>query len=203
MANGAARVRVRDSQGKLLPVKVPGAVVAHPRFPELGVVVAREAAIELPAGGSIQVDRGTECVPQTHTATPASRTVTLKRWIDMPESGWWAADLHVHRDPAQMPLLMEAAGLDFAPVITRWNLNSNLDTWPEQPLIRAGDTRYYSVDNAEDERQWGAALFFGLKTPMAVYGFKTMWPPPTDTWKEARSKGAFIDQEKIIWWAAR
>jgi hypothetical protein len=63
-------------------------------------------------------------------------------------------------------------------------------------------SRFYSVDNAEDERPWGAVLFVGLKKPIGLYGVKTMWPPPAVTWKEARQRGGFIDQEKIIWWAA-
>ena len=61
-----------------------------------------------------------------------------------------------------MPPLMEAAGLNFAPTITKWNQNTNLGVWPGQPLVRITPARYYSVDNAEEERPWGAALFFGL-----------------------------------------
>jgi hypothetical protein len=61
-----------------------------------------------------------------------------------------------------MPPLMEAAGLNFAPTITKWNQNTNLEVWPGQPLVRITPARYYSVDNAEEERPWGAALFFGL-----------------------------------------
>jgi hypothetical protein len=97
---------------------------------------------------------------------------------------------------------MEASGLNFAPTITKWNQNTNLEVWPEQPLARVTGSQFYSVDNAEDERPWGAALFLGLKTPIQLYNVKTNWPPPTATWEEARQRQAFIDQEKIIWWAA-
>ena len=46
IADGAARVRLRKADGTLRPLKLPGAVMAHPRFPELGAVVERRAEIE-------------------------------------------------------------------------------------------------------------------------------------------------------------
>lgn len=201
----AARVRLRDAKGVLQPAGTlpPKALLAHPRFPDLGFVVHGECSFEAGPGLSVEVDRGTEYIPETLPAGAGPhRVVRLRRWVDMAKRGWWSADLHVHRDPADLPLLLEAADLNFAPVITKWNLNTNLEVWPEQPLIAAGSSRFYSVDNAEDERPWGAALFLGLGKPIGLYGVKTMWPLPTVTWKEARARSGFIDQEKIIWWAA-
>jgi hypothetical protein len=200
----AARIRLRDKNGRLQPFPSikSGLMVAHPRFPDLGVIVKGQIDLS-PADLAIEVDKGTEYVPQTvASGDGAVRDVRLKRWVNMEVRGWWSADLHVHRNPADVPLLMEAAGLNFAPVITKWNQNSNLETWPEQPMVRLTESRFYSVDNAEDERPWGAALFFGLRTPIQLHNAKANWPPPTATWEEARQKRAFIDLEKIIWWAA-
>lgn len=201
----AARIKLRDRGGRLQPV--PGAtsaqLLAHPRFPDLGVIVKGEGTFSVNQDVSIELDRGTEYLPQVITpAKEATIEVRFKRWVDMQAQGWWSADLHVHRNPADMPLLMEAAGLNFAPTITKWNRNTNLEVWPEQLLVRTTPARYYSVDNAEDERPWGAALFFGLKTPISLYDAKSNWPLPTSTWDEARRRQGFIDQEKIIWWAA-
>jgi hypothetical protein len=122
----------------------------------------------------------------------------------MAARGWWSGDLHVHRAPAEMSALMEACDLHFAPTITRWNENSNLDVWPEQRVYVGGEQRAYSIDNCEDERGWGAALFFGVRWPLALYDLKTHreYPPPVGIWREARQKGAFIDLEKAIWWGA-
>lgn len=50
-----------------------------------------------------------------------STQVELPRFVDMKQEGWWSGDLHVHRPPAEIPLLMEAADLHVAPVITWWN----------------------------------------------------------------------------------
>ena len=202
----AARIKLRDRDGQLQAIPTTTTVprlLAHPRFPDLGVIVKAEGTFDVSPGVSIEVDRGTEYLPQVITPSKESTLrVRLKRWVDMPARGWWPADLHVHRNPADMPLLMEAAGLNFAPTITKWNQNTNLEVWPEQPLVRITPTRYYSVDNAEDERPWGAALFFGLKTPIGLYNAKSNWPPPSATWEETRQRQGFIDQEKIIWWAA-
>src|SRR5262249_46375220 len=148
-------------EGRLQPVPAAttGAqLLAHPRFPDLGVILKGEGTFSVNQDMSIEVDRGTEYLPQV--ITPAKETtlqVRFKRWVDMQARGWWSAALHVHRNPADMPLLLEAAGLNFAPTITKWNHNTNLEVWPEQPLVRATPVRYYSVDNAEDERPWGAA----------------------------------------------
>ncbi|MGH9657042.1 MAG: hypothetical protein ACRD96_00775 [Bryobacteraceae bacterium] len=200
----AARVRARDAQGRWLNVTAEGGAVIHPRFPELGVAALSGARVHLPEGTAVvRVERGTEYIAEEF-APAAERTVRLRRWIHMARRGWWSGDLHVHRRPEEMALLMEAADLHFAPAITRWNENSNTGPWPATPLMRAGKDRAYTVDNAEDERDWGAALFFGLKTPPALPARKTenYYPPPTATWNEARRRGAFIDQEKIIWRAA-
>jgi len=199
----AARVQVLDADGK--PAAMPGSAALapiHPRNAALGVVVDREADIELPSGATrVRISRGTEYLP-VETSPPG--TVRLRRWIDMAGRGWWSGDLHVHRVPAEMPLLLEAADLHFAPTITRWNDQSNLDPWPERRLYTAGTNRAYSVDNCEDERGWGAALFFGVKSPPRLYAMKgnREYPPGISVWREARDKGAYIDLEKAIWWGA-
>ncbi len=203
----AARLRLRDTAGKWRAVEVDGAKAqaAHPRFPELGVVLPRSLRIALPDGKwTLVVDRGAEYRVE-ETAVEAGRTprveVRLRRWIDAAARGWWPGDLHVHRAPDEMPGLLEAADIWFAPAITRWREFSNVDRW-DAPLLRHAGRRAYSIDNSEDERPWGAALFFHHKTPIALYPAKFENPPPTAVWREARDRGAYIDQEKIIWWAA-
>jgi hypothetical protein len=100
-----------------------------------------------------------------------------------------------------MLLLLEAADLHFAPTITRRNEQSNLDVWPERRVYTNGN-RAYSVDNCEDERGWGAAVFIGVKSPPRLYSRKTNMQHPSgvQVCREARQNGAFIDLEKAIWW---
>lgn len=206
----AARVQVFDRNGTAEPVQSASSVtLAHPKVPAMGIVASGQLAIEIPTATSkVRVERGGEYLPVeidvTASAVPAERTVRLRRWIDMASKGWWSGDMHVHRFPADMPLLMEASDLHFAPTITRWNENSSLDTWPEQSVYRVGPDRAYSIDNCEDERGWGAALFFSVKSPLKLYSPRTQneYPPPLPVWQEARQRGGFIDLEKTIWWGA-
>ena len=152
----AARVRIFDEDG--LSQAVTGAsgdvlLAAHPNFPELGAIVRGQARIELPTGAKrIIVDRGPEYrrVELTLDGYSAGRTIRLERWIHMSEQGWWSGDMHVHRAPGDLPKLLDAADLHFAPTLTRWNAASTLDEWPSEPVIHAAPDRVYSVNNAED-----------------------------------------------------
>lgn len=207
----AARLQALDSEGKPLALpNTPGLTPIHPRNTSLGVVINRAAEIELPPGAArVRIGRGAEYHPveiavKAGAGELKEQTATLQRWIHMAAKGWWSADLHVHRLPSDMPLLMEAADVHFAPVLTRWNDSSNLATWPERAVFDAGAARAYSVNNCEDERGWGAALFFGLASPPKLYSMKSNrdYPSPVAVMREARHKGAFIDLEKVIWWGS-
>src|SRR5687768_8601330 len=90
----AARIKVRDGQGRLQPVsttKPDTPLLAHPRFPDLGVIVKGDGAINVPDPGLVvEVDRGTEYLPQVlEIGQGLTREVRFKRWIDMPARGWW------------------------------------------------------------------------------------------------------------------
>ncbi len=198
----AARVKVRDAKGALVVID-SGLTLVNPRHKALGVVIDGAAKIALPESAlTVFVERGMEYRPELFPAAFTERTVRLRRWIDLASRGWWSGDTHVHREPKDVALLMSAADVHYAPVITRWNLNRNVDSWPEAQYQTAGPDRAYSIDNSEDERPWGAALFFGLKTPMDLWDGRSEYPLPLASWREARRRGAFIDQEKVIWWAA-
>ena len=97
---------------------------------------------------------------------------------------------------------MAAADLHFAPTLTGWNNPPAPAAWPTPVRSTVAFNRVYSIDNSEDERHWGAALFIGLKSPIQLYSRDAEYPPPTATWGEARSRGGYIDLEKVIWWEA-
>jgi len=204
----AARAQLLDASGKPQAFPETGLTAAHPRFANLGVIVRGHATLPLPSGRwQVAVDRGLEYRRITLPVEAAAgvrlkRQARLTRWIDLAGRGWWSGDTHVHRLPAEMPELMLAADLHFAPTLTRWNDRSSLDSWPENPVFTVERNRVYTVNNAEDERPWGAAMFLGLRRPIPLYRFQDEHPPPLETWRAARAEGAFIDFEKVIWWAA-
>jgi hypothetical protein len=207
----AARLRILDAQRQPQPVQGGTSqplLPAHPNFPELGVIVSGEARVELPAGRqTLLVDRGPEyrlvsLDVDARQDEVIEKTVRLERWIHMKELGWWPGDLHVHRAPEDLPLLMRAADVHYAPTLSCWNDTQTVTPWPETTHQAPSPDQVYSIDNCEDERPWGAALFIGVKSPMQLYPRQAQYPPPTSTWGEARSRGAFIDLEKLIWWEA-
>jgi hypothetical protein len=205
----SARLRVFDSQGRPAAVRAmdpPTLTPAHPNFPELGAIVGRQARVAVPAGKvTLALERGPEYVrvrieTDLGAGENLERSISFHRWTDMAAKGWWSGDLHVHRAPEDLPALMEASDLHFAPTITCFNDSLTLKTWPRQAISEVGNDRVFSVDNCEDERRWGAALFIGVKSPIGLYPRNTEYPPPAQTWGAARKHGAFIDLEKVIWW---
>ena len=191
-----------------MPANVIGRTLpAHPRFPELGVIVDGTAAITLPAGAvKLRAERGPEyrIFELDLDATPSGdtkRVIRLNRWISMARRGWWSGDMHVHRSPEDLPLLLRAADLYFAPTITCFNDELTLTPWPAK-VRHDVDGRTYTIDNCEDERPWGAAIFFGVKSPVALYRRDAQYPSPLETWAGTRKRGGLIDLEKLIWWQA-
>ena len=70
-------------------------------------------SIELPPGDwRIAIEHGNEYVPIVDTLKvasgkkPISKTYMLKRWINLPQRGWWSGDVHVHH-PTNKPSFKE------------------------------------------------------------------------------------------------
>ena len=85
---------------------------------------------------------------------------------------------------------MRAEDLDFAPVITWWN---NRNMWKEkaipEPVVRRFDGhRIYTVMAGEDEREGGALLYFGLKSPLDIETDDREFPSPMQFVEQARKR---------------
>ncbi|MGE3316526.1 MAG: hypothetical protein AB7O26_15530, partial [Planctomycetaceae bacterium] len=103
-----------------------------------------------------------------------------------------------------IPLLMQAEDLDFAPVITWWN-QRNLwarEAPPANPLRTIEGGGLYNVLAGEDEREGGALLFFGLKQPLPIADATREYPSPMKFIEMARAQNpnAWVDIEKPFWW---
>ena len=208
-----ARVRLWSASGKAPPIEViepAEPVVIHPDQPDLGVVLPGQGKIRLaPGTHTLRVERGTEYQAvelqfQVKAGDRLRETVQLSRWAHMSTRGWWSGDTHVHRVQEDMEAIMKAADLHLAPTITRWNDGSSLDQWPQDPIYVLPGDRAYSVNNSEDERGWGAALFSNLDAPVHLYSWEQHGehPGPGPAWREARSLNGHLDLEKLIWWEA-
>lgn len=198
------RVHLKDSAGK--PVRPAAFPFWHDHFVCPGV-----AELDLPSGAyRYEIERGPEFEKLTgslavsESGSPAV-TNQLRRLLDLAREGWWSGELHVHRPPTDIEVLMQAEDLHVAPVITWWNDNN---AWkdrsvPENPLIRFDGDRFYQLMGGEDERNGGALLYFNLNRPLDIAGAAREFPSPMKFLAEARSHpGVWVDIEKPFWYDA-
>jgi hypothetical protein len=197
------RVHLADQQGEAQ--KVEGQPFWHDHFVISGAATASLA----PGKYDFAIERGPEYQRQTGQieiapGTPQKLQVKLARIADLRAAGWYCGDLHVHRPISEIELLMQAEELDFAPVITWWN-NSNL--WkekaaPDEVVHQFDGHRLYSVMAGEDEREGGALLYFGLKSPLDITTSDREFPSPMEFVERARKleQAVWVDIEKPFWW---
>lgn len=195
-------VYLRDPQGKA--VRPAGLPFWRDHF-----ACGGEASLSLPPGEyPVEIERGPEYRPAAGTirvegGSPVAARFEIVRTTDMRKRGWRPGELHVHRPLADVPLLLEAADLDVAPVITWWN-DRNL--WagrelPKELLARTPGGRRYHVMGGEDEREGGALLYFGLSRPLPIQGATREYPASAHYLKDARRlPGLWVDIEKPFWW---
>lgn len=198
------RVHLRDAAGQ--PVRAQDLPFWRDHF-----VCPGRARLSVPPGKyTYTIERGPEYSPLRGTIDVAEgRTapidLSLQRAADLAREGWWSGDLHVHRPPQEIQLLMAAEDLHVAPVITWWN---NQNRWRDQPLpapplLEFESGRFAHLLAGEDERGGGALLFFHLPVPLALAGSGREFPSPMKFIAEARRHpGAWIDIEKPFWWDA-
>ena len=169
--------------------------------------------VDVPPGTmSLRIERGPEYVPfAAELAAEAGQSlqvpVELARWVHMNERGWYSGDLHVHRRPADMPLLLRADDLNVAPVLTHWN-RQHLPAKPPH-LVAVPDAgvlgprpRCFHTLAQEDERAGGAIMLFNLTRPILLDGVTRDTPSGFAYHERGIEQKAFIEVEKPFWWEA-
>ena len=197
------RIHLSDANGK--PVRPPGLPFWNDHF-----VFGGRTEFKLPVGAyRYTLERGPEFAARSgeiriRSDGATSLQVTLERIANMAADSWWSGDLHVHRPPEDMKLLLRAEDLHIAPVITWWNqrnLWAGRDV-PKNPLVRFDQHRYYHLMAGEDERAGGALLYFNLNRPLDIAASSREFPSPMAFVRAAREKdpNVWIDIEKPFWW---
>ena len=121
--------------------------------------------INLPAGKwRIAVYHGMEYIPVVEEFSLSgedslSRTIELRRWIDLPKRGWWSGDVHVHHptlDPAHREFLLQYAMAAELHVVNILEMGHHTGTEFKQEgfghdfRVRRGD--YCLISGQEDPR---------------------------------------------------
>jgi len=194
------RVHLTDSKGQIVLSRNYPAFQTHFTIPG-------EARLELSPGTyRATLERGPEYTANhTELEVPESGSVhltrQLKRIADLAREGWWSGDLHIHRPPGDIELLMRGEDLHVAPVITWWHNRKrwiSLDIEPPYERVFDGN-RFYDLGAGEDEREGGAVQFFGLKSPLPIEHEEVNGRPTAAFLELARRMGARIVIEKPFW----
>lgn len=210
-------IRVNSSDGQPLPCRIHLTDIAGkslyaddlPRWNDHFVCHGEATLLVAPGTIRYEVERGPEYDRQAGSMelTPGGvhqLTLPLQRISHVQHEGWYSGDLHVHRPVAEVPLLMQAEDLDYAPVITWWNQRNawQKSSAPADPLKRLGQDRWYHVMAGEDEREGGALLYFGLNRPLNIQSESREFPSPMVFVQRARKidPNVWIDIEKPFWW---
>ena len=179
--------------------------------------------VPLPAGKAVvHVERGKEYRPvEREVVVPAGGTValdvTLERWVDMVEEGWYSADLHCHfgvRDVRVLKQLALADDVNLEPILTLWNhqreglSDKRWPDWPHGASVYADPTHLVTLRNQEIERigggpfeSVGALLMFGLTVPVEMPPGNSRYPCDAVLGRMAKrnSPACVINTDKPIW----
>ena len=179
----------------------------------------------VPEGNAIvHIEKGKEFVPVDVEVMVAvdqtvEKTIQLERWIDMPENGWYSADLHVHLghdDPRVLKQLALADDVNLVPSFTYW-LRGRGETWNAQwpdgtfnRTIVVDAFHMITRNNIEIERidrgaapgaTIGATFLFNLTRPVTAVRYGEHFPTDAELCRVARkhSPAAVFDSDKPSW----
>ncbi|TWT47036.1 hypothetical protein KOR42_42330 [Thalassoglobus neptunius] len=142
-----------------------------------------------------------------------SLTVTLKRWINLADRGWYSGDTHLHRTIEELKTVLLAEDLNVAFPLTHWVTHS--DTLPsagdknqqtklpdglvevdERHVIWPLNTEYEIFRVANQPHSLGALFILGQEEPL------TKPVPPWRPMIESANQGelpVLFDMDKLDW----
>jgi len=200
----AARVSLWRGEEGLLP----SGFSAYSQGDERHILVPGEFSLDLEPGAyRLRIERGLEHVPVDLDLGVAGDTtvpVRLRRWIDMNARGWYSADMHVHRDPADVPLILKAEDLNFVPTITTHVWSADVSRpWPstsEFPVV-VEPGRLFTANAQEVERIQGgpgAVILLARELPLPFDGYE-LYPPSVAYTRRVHEMGGFVEGDKLFW----
>jgi hypothetical protein len=143
--------------------------------------------------------------------------VNLHRIVDLASHGWYSGDLHVHRQAADLPMLLVSEDLHVAPAVTWWNDELRATAGAGFGVQELGEYRWIDPTAGEDEREGGALTYFRAQTPLDLPALHRTdggivhqmgdeldeYPLMTDIARVVRKQaGVHVSLEKPFWWDA-
>ena len=219
VAGAPLRVQVvDDATGRTVPARaylwrgdeplLPEGFSSYARGDERHFLVPGDFELDLEPGKyRLRIERGLEYVPVELDLDVPRRTavpVRLRRWIDMNGDGWYSADMHVHRDPAEIPLILRAEDLNFVPTITThvWSTEVS-QPWkrPAEFPVVVEPERLFTANAQEVERIQGgpgAVILLARGLPLPFAGYEH-YPPAVTYTRKTHEMGGFVEGDKLFW----
>ncbi|HIG27622.1 MAG TPA: hypothetical protein EYQ50_07395 [Verrucomicrobiales bacterium] len=218
-----ARAWIDTDSGHLFQPTIPESCTPYPR--DRSFSCNGKFQIEVPRGSIlIHVEKGKEWMPvnlkvEDDGAARIEKTITLKRWINMPALGYYSSDLHMHFGhdrPEVLKQLSLADDLHLLPSFTYWlrgnepEWKSSWPQWEGGGTIHVDDQHFVTRSNLEIERisnreepggSVGASFLFNLKAPVSTSRYDTRFPTDTTLCLNAlkHSPECVIDTDKPSW----
>jgi hypothetical protein len=216
-----ATVRVQvvdDATGQTVPARaylwrgdqplLPVGFASYARGDERHFLVPGDFELELEPGTyRLRLERGLEYQAvevELHVPGAGSVPVRLRRWAAMNAEGWYSADMHVHRDPADVPLILRAEDLNFVPTITThvWS-NDVSQPWksPAEFPVVVEPGRLFTANAQEVERIQGgpgAVILLARGLPLPFNGYEH-YPPAVAYTRKAHQMGGYVEGDKLFW----
>ena len=230
-------IRIVDENGDTTParawVEVDGRQFFKPSTPETATAYARDKSfscdgvftMELPTGDAVaHVEKGKEYIPvdlafRVGAGATITRTIKLRRWIDMPSTGWFSADLHVHLgqdNPRILKQLALADDVHLVPAFTYWLRGRGEEwkaAWPDESYTKPiviDERHLITRNNIEIERingraipggSVGATFLYNLVRPVTAKQNGEYFPTDAALCRVAQkhSPDVVLDSDKPSW----
>jgi hypothetical protein len=215
----SVRITVTDAQtGEVVPARayltcdgrrmIPADVPHYRRGEEEHFLLSGNDTLDLADGPcELVAVRGLEYEPARLSLRPGRSStgeVRLERWASMNAEGWYSADMHVHRDPKELPRILLAEDLNFAPAITYhvWS-GTVTETFPADPRmpVIVDETHAYTANAEEVERIQGgpgAVILLAPKLPIPFSGDE-YYPPNVFYTRPVHDQGGYVEGDKLFW----
>jgi hypothetical protein len=187
----AVRMILRDARNK--PIRPP---VKHPFWHD-HFVFDGSIQLELPPGlYTFEMEHGPEYKTRQgnfylEKDARDSKVVDMHRVVNMRKEHWYAGDLYLARNPADLELLMKAEALDYVSNITWWNQKSFWDKkpLPKDPLATFADHRLAQLLEGRDDRAGSSLLLLRMAQPLELGPPGRDFPGPLTIVNQAREQG--------------